>query len=91
MAKKKPNIQVRAPKGAAEFVAGRPTASGQPSTVEGRERGMVKRAGGAARAQISVYLEPEVAEKLRSHCFKRRLRVSEVLATPIAEFVRKLP
>jgi len=94
MAKTKPALQVRAPKNADDFVTGRPAAGRQRPAASAppppKRRGLVQRKGGAERARITVYLEPEVAEKLRRHCFEEGLQVSDLAAAAITRFVAKL-
>jgi hypothetical protein len=41
--------------------------------------------------RITVYLAPEVGQKLRRHCFENRLEVSEVAGEAVARFVESLP
>ena len=54
-------------------------------------RGMVVRAKGGPRDRLSVYVAPEIGERLRHYCFRHHLEVSEVLAPIIGKFVTKLP
>jgi hypothetical protein len=53
-------------------------------------RGLVQRADGGAAARITVYLDPDVAMKLRRHCFENGLQVSDTAAVAVTEYVAKL-
>lgn len=53
-------------------------------------RGVVKRADGDERARVTVYLELDVAAKLRRHCFENGLELSEIAADAINGFVTTL-
>lgn len=54
-------------------------------------RGIVPRARGEQRAQVTVYLRPEEAARLKEYCFRRGLRISDVAGEVVTEFISKLP
>jgi hypothetical protein len=104
MAKMKPLLEVRGPRNIDSFVNGQPPAANgqaldlQPPVVEPqitdsprpKMRGLVKRAKGKELARVTIYLEPEVALKLRRYCFENGLEVSEVGAKVLGKWTTKL-
>ena len=55
-----------------------------------RVRGLVQRADGGELARITVYLDPDVAMKLKRHCFENGLQVSDLAAQAVSKYVAKL-
>jgi hypothetical protein len=53
-------------------------------------RGIVRRASGDEVARVTVYLPPDVAMKLRRHCFEHGLDISEVAGRAVERYVAKL-
>jgi hypothetical protein len=52
----------------------------KPAKRSGRRRGVVARAGGLELRRLTVYVDLELAQRLRKHCFERELNLSEVAA-----------
>jgi hypothetical protein len=98
---KKPVLNVRAPKNADEFVSGqRPAANSQQlapvrtnslanprASGATKRRGTVQRADGEELRRITVYLPPDVAKQLLTYCFERDLKVSDIGAEAIRNFL----
>lgn len=104
MGKMKPLLEVRAPRNVDAFVNGQPlVANAQALDAEEpmvqelvadspkpKIRGLVKRAKGKELARVTIYLEPNVAMKLRRHCFENGLEVSEVGAKVLSKWATRL-
>lgn len=106
MSREKPSFAVRSapPPAAVEaFISGqRPAASLQPLASNSqqpeaeepprgtRRRGIVVRAGGVERARLTVYVDVQIAERLRRWAFEHGAELSEVAAEAIAAHVADL-
>jgi hypothetical protein len=54
-------------------------------------RGRVKRAGGREAARVTIYLPPEIADRLRVYAAVSGLELSEVVGPAICAVVAQLP
>lgn len=83
-----PNHRAPAPGPVAETPV--PSTKVSSSVRRPKMRGVVKRADGDERARVTVYLELDVAAKLRRHCFENGLELSDVASEAINGFVATL-
>ena len=83
---KKPAIAIRkkpSTQKADAFVEGKNSGSQEVKTL-GRPKGKEKE-------QVTLYLEPEIAQKLRVHAAMVRSKMSDIAQKAIAEFLSKGP
>lgn len=84
-----PNHRAQAPEPVLETPAPL-SAKASNSVRRPKMRGVVKRADGDERARVTVYLELDVAAKLRRHCFENGLELTDVASEAINGFVATL-
>lgn len=52
---------------------------------------LFERKRGGAKARLTAYVEPALAERLRIHCARFYLRESDVIAAAVTEFLDSAP
>jgi len=89
MSRKKPKITPRKPKPAApvmnidDFVSGGPQTSIE---VQGSpETSIVTRKGGKKRRRMTIYFDPDVAEKLVTYCEEEGREISKFVSNLVAK------
>lgn len=61
-----------------------------PTSTATPRRGVAARAKGEAKGRLTVYVDLDVAAKLRRHCFEQGLELSGECERAISEYVARL-